>query len=264
MRVYMEYIFKIIYDKAKKGKVISEDDIYNILSLIISKKDLSSYIQNMNVQSIRSNYLASYCGEERRITVYTNTIDRMLKEIESDLIDLDDFGKRMYENLSILQVILHEVEHANQKRLVSSNTPESLLIRSAYLVDYDSDNETLYETCPIERLAEIKSYREIESMIKEEAIDKDLEELIVAEKTRRELLGYHYQKDIVSIPLYTYFSEGGKPELLHIFPALNEEIELPERLKFGYLIEKDEYSKSLTTIVNTYNKNFKNKVLIKK
>ena len=65
--------------------------------------------------------------------------------------------KRHYtKNLSILQILLHEVEHANQQKIAyHDNTLEALIIRLSYLVNNGYD-KNLYEYCPEERLAEIK------------------------------------------------------------------------------------------------------------
>ena len=84
----------------------------------------------------------------------------MLDNIESNILNISNFEKTLYKNLSLVQVILHEIEHANQEKIsYIENTLEAFIIRMAYTVD-KSYFESLYEYSPQERLAEIKSYRE--------------------------------------------------------------------------------------------------------
>lgn len=72
------------------------------------------------------------------------------------LINKDWYRKNLYKNLSILQVLLHEIEHANPEKIsYSENSLEAFIIRMSSLVN-NSSNENLYEYCPEERLAEIK------------------------------------------------------------------------------------------------------------
>ena len=53
-----------------------------------------------------------------------------------------------------MQIILHEVEHANQNKIAyNNNSLEALILRLSYLVNNRYDEE-LYEICPEERLAE--------------------------------------------------------------------------------------------------------------
>ena len=151
----MENILKIIYDKTINNKIIDFKDIEKILDLLIVEKSLP----------IRSNNLASYSNYSKKITIYTEMIDKMVKDIENNLLNVNGFETTLYKNLSILQILLHEVEHANQQKIAyNDNTLEALIIRLSYLVNYDYD-EKMYEYCPEERLAEIKSFEEINTLI---------------------------------------------------------------------------------------------------
>ena len=74
MKIYMENILKIIYDKSINNKIIDINDIDKILELLINKKQLNNYILSIDVQQIRSNNLASYSNYSKKITVYPYTI----------------------------------------------------------------------------------------------------------------------------------------------------------------------------------------------
>lgn len=149
----MENILKIIYDKTVNNQILNLKDIEKILELLVIEKCLNEYILNIDVQLIRSNNLASYSNYTRKITVYPNTIEQMVKDIENNVLNVNKFEATLYKNLSILQILLHEIEHANQQKIAySNNTLEALIIRLSYLVNNGYD-EKLYEFCPGERLA---------------------------------------------------------------------------------------------------------------
>ena len=78
----MENILRIIYDKTINNKILSLKDIEKILELLVIQKCLNEYILNINVQQIRSNNLASYSNYTKEITIYTEMIEQMVKDIE--------------------------------------------------------------------------------------------------------------------------------------------------------------------------------------
>ena len=131
------------------------------LEILVVEKRLNDYILNISIQQIRSNNLASYSTYTKKITIYTEMINQMVKDIEKNILNINVFEATLYKNLSILQTLLHEVEHANQQKIAyNDNTLEALIIRLSYLVN-NGYNENLYEYCPEERLAEIKTFDEI-------------------------------------------------------------------------------------------------------
>ena len=162
----MESILKIIYDKSISNKILDLNDIDKILELLVVSKGLNNYILSVSIQPIRSNNLASYSSYTKNIIIYTETINQMIKDIEKNILFDNCLEISMYKNLSILQVLLHEVEHANQQKIAySENSLEALIIRTSYLI-HNAYNEKLYEYSPEERFAEIKSFEDLLFMIK--------------------------------------------------------------------------------------------------
>lgn len=263
----MENILKIIYDKSINNKIIDIKDIDKILDLLINEKQLNNYILNIDVQPIRSNNLASYSNYSKKITVYYHTIELMLKNIESNILNIGDFEKILYKNLSLLQVILHEVEHANQEKIAyNENSLEAFIIRLSYLVKPEY-NEKLYEFQPEERLAEIKSY---ENIIQFMNYFNDnlifIPELLNMELLRRQLLGYHYKNSSINIPIVDFFTLGNKSELLNCIDLSSnflKDYSLNNRFKYGFPISLDEYGNSVSNLVLKLNKNFKNMINLK-
>lgn len=171
-----------------------------------------------------------------------------------------------YINFSVLQVILHEVEHANQQRIAyKDNTLEALILRLSYLVDNGYDDK-LYEYCPEERLAEIKSFEEINNLIS--YISENLivlPNLLKLEMLKRQLRGYHYKNNSINVPLVDYFYYGNKIELLEGVNLTKNSINnyaLYERFKYGFPISIDEYIVSSKHLVLSLQKNFNNKINI--
>lgn len=168
---------------------------------------------------------------------------------------------------------MHEIEHANQEKIsYTENTLEAFIIRMAYTVD-DSYFETLYEYSPLERLAEIKSYKEVISLIsylKNKLVK--LPVIIEMDKLQRFLRGYHYTQGKVSSPLITFFKQGNKELVLEIFDWYNKnsllmvcaQYNLDERFNYGLPITLDEYSNSMEKLVLTLNANFNNRTNFKR
>lgn len=269
----MENILKIIYDKSFNNKIIDINDIDKILELLINEKQLNNYILNIDVQPIRSNNLASYSNYSKKITIYSNTIELMLKNIESNILNISNFEKTLYKNLSLVQVILHEIEHANQEKIsYIENTLEAFIIRMAYTVD-NSYFESLYEYSPQERLAEIKSYREVISLTSyiKNKLDK-LPLILEMDKLQRFLRGYHYSQGKVISPLITFFKQGKKEFVLQSFDWYRKDsldmvytqYNLEERFNYGLPISLDEYSNSMGNLVLSLNDNFNNRTNFKR
>lgn len=257
----MENVFKIIYNKSINSEILDLKDLDKIIELLIIDKGLNDYILNINVQPIRSNTLASYSSYTKKITLYADMIEQMIKNIEKNLLISNNLEVYLYKNLSIVQILLHEVGHASQQKIAyTENSLEALIIRMSYLV-HDAYGEELYEYCPEERLAEIKSYEELIVMINYLNIrTSHLSEILGTEKLQRLLRGYHYNKCEITSPLITYFTVGNRVDLLRCFDF---DIEfLNEKMRFGFPISVKEYGNSMNQLVLSLNKNFKNRINI--
>lgn len=263
----MESILKIIYDKTIANKILDLKDIEKILEILVVEKRLNDYILNISIQQIRGNNLASYSTYTKKITIYAEMINQMVKDIEKNILNINVFEATLYKNLLILQTLLHEVEHANQQKIAyNDNTLEALIIRLSYLVNNGYD-ENLYEYCPEERLAEIKTFEEIFILVS--CVNKKLitlPNIIEMEKLKRQLRGYHYKNNFVTVPIVDYFTIGNKKELLDTFDLSNvclKNYALNDRCKYGFPISINEYGTSMKKLVLSLQKNFNNRIIIK-
>ncbi len=273
--ICMENVLRLIYNKTVKNEVLNLKDIEQILELLIVNKDLNKYILNIDVQPIRSNNLASYSSYTKNITIYAEMIKKMIEDIEMNILNANEFEVMLYKNLSILQILLHETEHANQQKIADNdNNLEAFIIRLSYLVDNAYEDE-IYEYCPEEKLAEVKSFEEIIDLMK--YLEKEsirLPEIFDIERLNRLLRGYHYIDSHLNIPLETYFTMAKRQDLFcYVDLSLNlsstnfnaslTKYKLQERLRYGFPISELEYGTSMRKLVLSLNRNFKNKTNVR-
>ncbi len=267
----MENIVKIVYDKSINNKFLNLNDMEKILIFLVANKQLNSYISTISIMPTISENVAFYSECDKKITIYSTTLERVLKNIDKNILTASGFEKKLYQNMLILQVLLHEVEHANQYKIsYRDNTIESFIIRIANLVN---EADKLYDFSPTERLAEIKSFKELITSLKfiRGKLQK-LYELLEMEKLQRLIRGYHYNNPNkeVSSPLIAYFTIGNKRHLLNSFSwyedsflNLSQQVyldyKLEERLLYGFPITVDEYLYCMKPLLVSLNNNFKNR-----
>lgn len=270
----MENILKIIYDKTIKDNLLNLNDIKKFLELLIVEKSLNNYVLDIDIQPIRSNILASYSNYDKNITIYNEMVAIMVKNIEKNILTTNDFEKFLYKNFSILQMLLHEIEHANQQKIAyNENSLEAFIIRLSYLID-DSYEGELYECCPEERLAEIKSFEEVLTLLNYLNLESNLlAEILATEKLQRLLRGYHYKNFFVECPIIKYFIMGERKDLLNAFDWYNNlfynslnnaqnRYNLEERCKYGFPISNYEYKSSMKKMILSLSKNFDSRINI--
>ena len=86
------------------------------------------------------------------------------------------------------------------------------------------------------------------------------------EKLKRQLIGYHYKNNFVTIPIVEYFTLGNKENLLEAFDLLNSVLDnytLDDRYRYGFPISNIEYGTSMKKLVLSLQKNFNNRINIK-
>lgn len=269
-----ENVIELIYNKSKDNKTLGIKDIDTILENLINEKSLNEYVLSINIQSKRSKSLASYSNYTKTVTLYLGTIELMLKNIETNIFNVNSFEKTFYKNISILQALLHELEHASQEKMIfTENSLEAFIMRLSNLL-CEFYQKQLYEYSPEERLAEIKSFEEILYSVRECLKKyKSLVKLIEIEKSQRLLRGYHLVNNMINSPLIYYFKNGKKEDLLKLafswyndfdktFNEVRNTYDLNKRLKYGLPISINEYSDSVFAMVHEMSTYFKNRTNI--
>ena len=266
----MDNVLKVIYDKSVNNEILCEKDAYNLLEFLTLEKQLTEYVTNIKFQPLRSNKIASYSAKEKIININLESAYLILSRL--NLKNLTKIEISMYRNIFILQILLHELEHANQERLLYlNNNLESFIINLSNCVDF-SLQDRLYEFSPNERFAEINSFEDILNMIKQ--ISKkmpDLNNVIQTEFMLRTIKGYHYKDSNITSPLIDFSELGNQKEQLECFDWFENDLRkcyinvskkynLANRKFYGFPISREEYAEDMLYILQYMNFYFTDKV----
>lgn len=236
-------LLKLLFDYSQQGKVVDQNYMDKLVEIVVREEGLDNYvrrtkivtdeIQKRNISSDRIT-LAVYSSLYKRISLYANNINKILECYEQYLPLFTPVEQLFFRNIMISQIILHELEHANQERMIEEDyQKESLettilrlsdkivrprhiekLLESGYpshlITIYIKAKERHYKenymTDPHERLAEIKSQQQILDMLE---LIKDITPNLVdyegTSKIERLLRGYiEYDYDMISVPTFEY------------------------------------------------------------
>lgn len=288
-------LLKLIYQYSSKRKLVDNNYIDKLIDIIVTQKQLNKYIYKLEILPYGEyreigRLLANYNPNSKTLRVFNNCITDMLKEKDKYRILFTDIEQMFYNNLLITQIILHELEHINQRKIIDSEDGiEAGILKASMLrIDLEKVNELLklgcnkeeilvrfqedirrkrqnykenYYYAPEERLAEIKSYEEIIKVISE--IKEFIPNLLDFENTNlleNMLRGYEcqeYQEGIIMPPTFHYLLQSGQSlqqfewfdsEYSKCLEFTKEKYKLKDRMKFGLLIDEDEFDYIAQTI----------------
>lgn len=230
-------IFNIIRLASDEGRVLTKFEITEIFEILKRENDLYFLCNLLEFNKKKDNELASFYLQKHMIEL---DLDKIIKNPQVNSI----YGI----NLSIVQALLHEFEHAKQLRIVlygnhkneDHTDIEKILLDSSYNYlkfdgkrpkDLNNDeivyldklhikvdnnylknlvkkHKSLYRYAPNERLAEIKSYHIINSMIKYNDLDSELKNTFKKKLDSKLIQGYEKgPKDLCFYsPSYNYLS----------------------------------------------------------
>ena len=218
---------KELLDYSLNGMKFSlEEFTAKLITLLIKEYHLEPYIRFLGFKtksllSIWNIYsISAYDMVNNSICVFKNDYNKVLEDnIERFKIPIRDINK--YSYYLITQIMLHEIEHAKQKKMImegeNNHDIENMIINLAlrhiyqkypntltteaindYIDVMDIVQNAFYNYSPTERLAEIHSYNNIENIIEEESIKK----IFQNEKEKRLLRGY--KEDICPPTIYFF------------------------------------------------------------
>ncbi len=176
---------KLLYDYTSNEKIADIDFLNTVIQIVYEYKDLNNYIDYVHYIDENSRYLyaknilGSYAADTKTIALDLENI-LLFKQDRVEYTNCFNSTKEklLQINLLVLQVVLHELEHAEQyKKCFSSGTnlEKSLLLLSFerlfiqekvsnYKTDVVSklnylynEDEITYNLWPSERMAEIKA-----------------------------------------------------------------------------------------------------------
>ena len=252
-------LLKLIYDYSRSGKLVDHNYVDKLIEIVIEEKKLNKYVIKSQILSEKESFiengisLAQYNPFSKTISIYANGINQMLEFNDRYLVLFGSTEQLFYKNSLITQIILHELEHANQRKIIdteqtleaeilklitseiSFNTGMKLLNEGysiEQIITYISikkhqSNENYkknYNIAPEERLAEIKSYQEILELLFE--IKEYVPNLLEFEQTNKleQLLrGFDYKEGFIYPPTVLYLIQNGNAQALNRFDWYNED-----------------------------------------
>lgn len=197
------------------------------------------------IVGIPNNAFAQYNIKTDEIYVFMNNINAASNSLNRELIELGlkdelDNGKKLY----IMHLILHELEHAYQKKLSMNKEIDSpyVIISKDYFkeetnnisLEFYMKNHSLF---PTERAAEISSYKIIQDMLK----NSEYQRLYHYYALRENLIALkEYTSDLS--PLFNYILKTKNFALLNeLAPYMKDLKGLEDRLFYGLNISNEEF-----------------------
>ncbi|MBE6138770.1 MAG: hypothetical protein E7173_03400 [Firmicutes bacterium] len=190
-------ILKLIYYYSVNGKLVDSKFIDKIIEIVVNKKNLDSYVRNVRFTSQldKNDYgvtCAAYSPLSMEVLIDYESIKIVMENRSSYDCLFHSLEQIMFRNLTITQIILHELEHAYQNKQADSKADSSIevkLIKASLFLEqamknpkflaavlkgeiisqdfltYILQNRELYKQYyalnPTERLAQINSFRAI-------------------------------------------------------------------------------------------------------
>lgn len=281
MNLYLELI-ELIYNYSIKGKYVDKEFIGQLINAVVKEEKLKDYVQHYTILPYceeNKEAQAVYDSNTKTIIVYRNPLEKMLEEEEKELDLLSKIEQIFYKNVSISQIILHELEHVIQKKIeIEEETIEALLFGLDNVLTIITLNQNLnlkqcteyfkqykdrnYIYSPKERLAEINSYKKLLNALHliEEFIP-NLVRLAEAYKLCAMLLGYelddkknmiiyptvHYLQGLgIDLKIFDWYDENPKK----LIKLSEKNYSLEDRIKYGLPITDLEFEKVLKSIID--------------
>lgn len=270
----MGNILDLLIDYSDKEKILDFDYITKVVEIAIKEKSLEEYINGVEIHENLSNVYNVQCGgiystDSLKITISQHMIDEYYKRVHKSSAErLSVYDELLLSNSLSTQVILHEIEHANQlKKIDEGKNFESSLLKAAYsfylnvydkdlgigkleTFDYMSLKQSYGPIMPHERLADINSMYEIVDILEPiyDYVHPKIKQFMETRLYKFYTKGYS-DEDLEPtesyLADYTALNIPGTErhfnDEFYNFLALEKESELKNRMLYGLGITKNEY-----------------------
>lgn len=277
-------LIKLIYDYSVKMKLFDLNLAEKIIEIFVSKKDLRNYVKNLRItdrlQMLDSDIVcASYSPSTKEVSIDYKALQIILENRSVYECLFSSFEQIMFKNFLITQILLHELEHANQHKILNMNPHDSIekkllsaslfyqipknektieMIASGELtkdniVTYMSDMYAKYYVFdPSERLAQIKSFEIIVSAVEQiKQYVPNLHEFESASVMQEMLKGYQESFDCGQrCPTEAFLHYTGQEKILSELDFYSDnrknddDYSLQKRLTYGLPISFGEYERT--------------------
>jgi len=194
--------------------------IKNMVNNIVQKLSLQDYIGHVHILEVYDKEPATkgMLDNEGNICVFREGIEKKLSAVLEELPGLSEYEINLCRCLLYVKTIIHELEHVNQKKLLTedseNSTLETLIIR---LCDAERSKDgffyyCLYASYPTERLAELKAFRIITKVIESLEAKFDIE-----------MLSFYMKKQAILEEFHNYWEYGLTGPTEHYFSVWNNE-----------------------------------------
>jgi len=294
-------LLRLVYDYSVNRKLIDNEYIEKIIDIVIRYKKIDKYVKVLEILTSKDfvidvdmETIAVYNSFSQKITVFSDMIDRVLN-IQNGYERLFNSVEQLFcKNLVIAQLILHELEHADQNRIIddektieakilafSMGYSNSTILKKLVACGFSNEQLECYKTfkykiyienyflAPEERLAQAKSNQEIIKILL--LIKKYVPNLIEFYKLKElesMMLGFRIEHGNVVCPTITYFQEAGVPfgsirsfdwyieDLQQSLVLANTKYSFEDRLMYGLPINYEEFSKCNNLLLKAKKYNF--------
>lgn len=290
-------ILKLFYDYSINGKLVDPNFIDKLIEIVVSNKKLNDYIRTVEFTNRldKSDYAvqcASYSYSSKKILIDYESIQQfMVNEIQCYGHLFIPFEQIMFNNLTIVQIILHELEHAYQYKQAddkNDNSLENKIIHACFRVNLALQNPKFLEGVtekelniylqhtreqykkyyifkPTERLAQYHSYKTILEAIKQiQNLIPNLYEFNNALFAEEMIKGYRESiKDYnCTCPTEVYLAQNNiyetwkgfdfyKEDSQQILQEVSKEYSLSKRVSLGLPISNEEYGTTISFLNST-------------
>ena len=117
-------LLKLLYEYSASGKLVDGKYIQELIEIVVDSKDIVDYAGGLIITDKDSrlrdpnSLLAVYYPNRKLIAVYLDAIEEMLKSYNTYQEMFSSTEELFYKNLLVTQVVLHELEHANQRKIM--------------------------------------------------------------------------------------------------------------------------------------------------
>lgn len=239
---------------AYRAKLIDDDFINKVYELMIQKEPcLIPYINDFKISEDDSQNRGTYTPRSKKITIYKNAINN---------------NKYNKEAITGIETIRHEIEHARNVRRLEERRgdiesmvlkpPSMLYAQISDLMSTEGEEKSIdllsllclkqinYDNDPDERIAEIKAWKYLVNLLKNQRSGEDI--LFARVNLRNSYIrGYNNNGYYLDCPTYTYLiNTGNIHDLRYIKQAVDKkDYSLDTRLLCGLPITYREFDQGI-------------------
>lgn len=243
-------IYDIVLKSSSEDKLLSKSNMEDIFEIIRDENSLKDYCNTIKFNELKEKTL----GEYRR---YTKKI-----EVDYNKAILREYSNYFESNLMLLEIIIHELEHAKQHRIIKSDVNdkygfiEKILLESClniyrlneqpapwpdsdikYLENLGIERNvdslkklaklqySLYCYAPNERMAEINSFYQLKKMLEEYGDPENILDNIELNLNKHFIRGYKKMNDEENIipPSYRFLTKMGFDNIIPTIENLEKQ-----------------------------------------